>query len=354
MKIVLQGNWPATLTAGILLLSRGRSFGLPLSVRIVGEPKDAESVLGPAVVSCQVLASCSVGRELGDGPTVVVTGGSTDPVLVSINKRDPSGWFFVDSCGDGWHPATKSFVRMVRDNRPCSRKASSLIMGLLRWAGVPAEPAILDLLFGAPVDPLTRVGMTLRASATVTNSRVHRSVSERLSGGIETPLASEGLTGDKVFELWRSGDLADVFGALPPSVAASVDDWLRSMEEFSDITDGDGGELVASLATILGNVLLLPQGCILPTLNPTREGLAKGMVKVLGAREKDSDAIKSLVDVYRFLGGRFELSSPYPFQLTDSPAPDGHIERWMWMIDSVEAAAEQMEKIWNEAMSPSS
>ena len=354
MKIVLQGNWPATLTAGILLLSRGRSFGLPITVNIVGDPKDVEEVLGPTVVSCQVLASCSVGRELGDGPVVVVSGGSADPVLVSVNNRSEGGWFFVDSSGNGWHPATKALVRMVRDSRPCARHASTLLLGLFRWAGMPAEPALIDLLFGARADPLTRIGMALQASATMTNSRVHRSVSERLAGGFETPLVEEGLKGEQIFEMWHSGELDPVLEALPAGVATAVADWLASMEQLSSQDGGESGVLVATLGSLIGNVLLLPQGCMLPTLDATHRGLAIGVVKVLGAREKDSDTSRSLLDVFRFLGGRFEPFSPYPFQLPATPAPEGRKERWIWLIDSVEQAAEQMETIWKEVMSPTS
>jgi hypothetical protein len=227
-------------------------------------------------------------------------------------------------------------------------------MRLFRWAGVPPEPALLDLLFGAPVDPLTRIGMTLQASATMTKSRVHRSVSEHLSGGIETPLLNDGISGAQVLELWHSGALKGVFAALPDGVAVAIGDWLSSMEQFNSQEGGDCEALLAALATLLGNVLLLPQGCMLPMLDPTNRGLAIGIVNVLGAREKDSDTNKSLLDVFRFLGGRFEHSSPYPFRLPDTPAPEGRTERWMWLVSSVEQAAEEMENIWSEAMSPTS
>ncbi len=354
LNIVLQGNWPATLTAGILLLSRGRSFGLPVTVSIVGDPKKIEAVRGPTVVSSQVLASCSVGRDLGDGPLVVISGGSTDPVLVAVDNSNKEGWFYVDSSGDGWHPATKAIVKMVRDSRASARHASALFLGLLRWAGVPAEPALMDMLFGAPVDALTRLGMTLQASASITNSRVHQSVSERISGGIETPLLAEGLTGARVFEMWHAGELSGALEALPNGVSIAVEDWLVSMERLSAEDGGESEVLVASLGTLLGNVLLLPQGCMLPNLGGTSRGLAIGVVNVLGAKEKDADASKSLLEVFRFLGGRFEDFSPYPYQLPNSPAPEGRKERWMWLISSVEQAAEQMEKIWKEAMNPTS
>jgi hypothetical protein len=354
VKIVLKGNWPATLTAGILLLSRGRSFGLPVTVNIVGDPKDIEEVKGPTVVSCQVLASCGVGRELGDGPLVVVTGGSVEPVLVSLDNKSDEGWFLVDSSGEGRHPATRALVRMVRDPSPCARHATRLLLGLFRWAGIPAEPALIDLLFGAPADALTRVGMALQASATFSDSRVHRSVSERLNGGFETPLSNDGLDGERIFEMWHSGELDKVLGALPAGVSVAVEDWLSSMEQLSALNDGESDVLVAALGSLLGNVLLLPQGCMLPVLDPTHKGLAVGIVNVLGAKENDSDTSRSLLDVFRFLGGRFEPFSQYPFQLSDTPAPAGRKARWRWLIDSVEQGAEQMEVIWKEVMSPTS
>ena len=74
MTVSLKGNSPAALTAGILLLSRARSFGQRLDVAILGDPHDITPVVGPALVHSPVLASCGVGRELGAGALVIVPG----------------------------------------------------------------------------------------------------------------------------------------------------------------------------------------------------------------------------------------------------------------------------------------
>ena len=184
-KVVLAGNSPATLTAGILLLSRSRSFGIPFSVSIVGSPSEISSVEGPAVVHSHVLASCGVGRDLGQGPLVVVPGPPTEPVLMSLQEHGKGDWFEVDSSGDGGHPATKAFVKLVRDNRASARHAAALLRRLCRWAGVPPEPALLDLLFGAPAPPLTRLGLAMRAGQALTGESGQPITHVLVKGGVE-------------------------------------------------------------------------------------------------------------------------------------------------------------------------
>ena len=89
MTVSLQGNSPAALTAGILLLSRARSFGQRLQVEVVGPADEVTPVEGPAIVHSAVLASCGIGRRLGSGALVIVPGRPADPLAASLGPCAP-------------------------------------------------------------------------------------------------------------------------------------------------------------------------------------------------------------------------------------------------------------------------
>ena len=179
---MLSGNWPSALTAGILLLSKARSFGIPLQVEILGDPATIESVSGPVVVHAHVLASCGVGRDLGTGALVVVPGPAVDPVLVCLEPDGNGPWFEVDSRGEGVHRAPQAFVSLAKDQRAEARHAVRLLRRFFSTLGVPPEPAVLDLLFGAPCPPLTRLALALRAGRAMTEEN-GRELTDWLVGG---------------------------------------------------------------------------------------------------------------------------------------------------------------------------
>ena len=135
MQVELRGASPAAHTAGILLLSRARSMGIPgLQVAIVGDGTDIASVKGPAILHSNVLASCGVGRELGMGPLVVVPGPADAPLLACLSREGQGPWFALDSGGTGVHPATQAFVRLCRDPRPRARQVSRVLRRALMWS----------------------------------------------------------------------------------------------------------------------------------------------------------------------------------------------------------------------------
>ena len=99
MFVALKGSSAVSVTAGILLLTRARSFGLPLEVEIVGDPTDVAVVHGPALVYSAVLASCGVGREHAAGALVIVPGPPGEPIAVSLSEDGTGPWFLIDRTG---------------------------------------------------------------------------------------------------------------------------------------------------------------------------------------------------------------------------------------------------------------
>ena len=348
MDVVLEGDSPAALTAGILLLSRARSFGLvQLSVSIVGDPAAITPVEGPAVLHSTVLASCGVGRELGQGPLVVVPGPATEPLLVSLAPDGRGGWFDVDTCGGGLHPATQAFVRLCRDRRPRARALGRGLRDLMAALGVPPEPALLDFLFAAPVPVLSRVALTLRAGRAITGDvglPVHHWLArDRFELPDELP---SGVTGRQVLE----ADLEPLLARLTLSARDRVEDALATLRQLAD-DDGDRDvALVGALGEVLSAVVALPPNSMLPPPNAAADAVATGLGRALGATRGEHDASQSLVQIFRFLGGRFVEDDPHPLRLGTGPAPEGRAATWRWFVDGVARASDRTEEIWREVM----
>ncbi|MBM4367414.1 MAG: hypothetical protein FJ102_14475, partial [Deltaproteobacteria bacterium] len=171
MNVCLRGSSPATMVAGILLLSRARTFGQRIRVEILGDPGDVGVVVGPAVLHSAALASCGVGRDLGSGALVVVPGPGADPLAVSLSAEGRGEWFLVSRSGTGAVPATAALYSVLAGNSPDARRLSRQLRLGMEALGCAFEPSVFDLLFGAPVAPLTRVAVALRAARTLSGQR---------------------------------------------------------------------------------------------------------------------------------------------------------------------------------------
>jgi len=265
-------------------------------------------------------------------------------------------WFSVDSSGTGVHPATQAFVRLVRDQRPTARHASALLRRLFRWLGVPAEPALLDLLFSAPAPALTRISLALRAGQAMTGEKTGGVLTQSLrSGGVECPLLQQSPpSGRAVIDAWVDGDLERVLSCLSVAGRLAVVDWIEAMMALSMDDSERDLPLVGALAELLGNLILLPPGCIMPPTNASADAVANGLVRVLGARGGEPDASKSLLNIYRFLGGILVPYATYPYPLNDSPAPEDREARWQWFVNNVMDASGKVDDLWATVMNPAS
>ncbi|MCB9762938.1 MAG: hypothetical protein H6739_24265 [Alphaproteobacteria bacterium] len=352
MDVALKGNSPVALTAGILLLSRARSFGIPQpQVSILGDPTDITPVLGPAILHSHVLASCGVGREVGKGALVVITGPPDAPLLVSLAQEGLGSWFAVDSGGQGLHPGTRALMRMSRDPRPAARELGKDFRRLLARLGVPAEPALLDLLFGAPTPPLTRIALTLRAGREMTGEG-GGAVTSFLSpvyGELPDPLQPD-LPGEETLARFRDGRLDGILGRLRPDHRDAAEDWLRGIGALADEDGGRDLDLLAAVAEVLSHLAVLPPHSMLPPPDAAADAVATGLVRALGAAGGTQNATASLVEIFRFLGGRFTDSAAHPIQLPSSLPPPDRLGRWKWFAAGAAEARGQADVLWRRVM----
>lgn len=352
MSVELKGASARALTAGILLLSRARSFGLRLDVSVVGDPDDIAPVQGPALLYSPVLASCGVGRGQTGVATVVVPGPADRPIAVCLATNGDGPWFLVDRAGNGAHPATRAFVQLCRDPRPAARHAALTLRRALSSLGASDEPAVLDLLFGAPAPPLTRLTLALRAG---------RSMSGRAGHGLTRFLVSESpdvdplvspVTPEVLEEARISGTLDRMIDHLAPGPRLAAREWIEEIVALS-AEDGDrSAPLVLAIAELLSHLVTLPAHCMLPALDPAMDAVACGLGRALGATKGSDDASVGLNEVFRVLGGRFVATAPYPVMLEGPSPPADRLGRWAWFCESAREAAQRADTLWRSVMDP--
>lgn len=337
MNVALKGSSPATMAAGILLLSRARTLGQRLTVSIVGDPDDIGVVTGPAILYSPALASCGVGRELGNGATVIVPGPVTESLAVTTSAGGIGGWFLVDRSGTGVHPATQAILALRRDPRVRARwLAQQIVLGVETLGGA-AEPAAFDVLFGAPVAPLTRLAIALRAARAITQER-GEPVTKYLLGNPpddESPL-----------------NLPAALARLQPEAHEAITACLRTAEILAAEDGGRETPMVESLTEILLHLAMLPEHGILPPLDPATDAVAFNLGKALGPNQGNPAAHQSMLSTYRFLGGKFTTSAPHAVSLPSEAPPPDRLGRWMWFCSQVEGAAAQVERVWRDIVDP--
>ena len=310
MTVSLQGNSPAALTAGILLLSRARSFGQRLQVEVVGPADEVTPVEGPAIVHSAVLASCGIGRRLGSGALVIVPGRPADPLAASLVDGGDGPWFEIDRSGAGGQEATQAFVRMCRHPALEVRDVARRLRRALAALGCAAEPAVLDLLFGAPVPPLVRVALSLRAGRALSGAD-HATLNRFLAqdwSALPDPLP-DSLSSAEL----EAARVDGRFGALLSRVGISshdpIEEWLEDAQAAAGL-DPAFGELAARIVGVGSHVCALPPQSMLPPLEPI--GCGRGGAGRNGATNEDSDANRTLSETFRFLGGASRTRPPTP------------------------------------------
>jgi hypothetical protein len=333
MMVSLRGSSPSTMALGVLLLSRARSFGQRIHVEIVGDPDEIGVVTGPATVHSAPVASCGVGRQLGSGALVVVPGPAEDVLAVSLAPDGVGPWFTVDRMGEGVHPATRAWIALRRDRRPEARRHAAQLAAALEAIGCAAEAPVFDLLFGAPVNPLDRISLGLRAGRALSGAR-GLPIQDFLLRDIEEDIT------------------VDAIGAVERFSAS----FQREANSFIQFTSANAATapLLESLSELLVHLAHLPRASILPPLSPAADAVAVGLGRALGAVSLDpgDQAQVGLLQTYRFLGGKFTRTALHPIELSSDPPPADRLGRWRWFCTHVSEAAGRVDQVWRDLMDP--
>jgi len=350
VDVALRGNSASAVTAGILLLTQARRLGHPIGVSVEGDPDDVAAVEGPTIVYSPVLAGCGVGRQLGSGPLVIVPGPASTPLALSLDEGGGSDWFFVDRRGVGEHASTQAFVRLCTDRGTEARNLGRQLRRTLGTIGCTPEPALLDLLFGAPAAPPERIAMTLRAGRAMTGSPGD-SLIRFVSGGhaaIPDPLPSP-CSADDLQQAWDDGRMQAFIDRLSLGVRDGVEDWVEGMKL---VPCHEKHELMCGLAEVGSHLVSLPNGAMLPPLDAAKDAISVGLGAALGATSGQTCANRALVEMFQFLGGRFVENVRYAVPVPGIEPPTGRLERWQWLCRGVREAQATADQLWRQVVDP--
>lgn len=351
MEVALRGSSPCATTAAILLMTRARQLGMRLGVSLVGDPDDISVVKGPAVVHSPVLASCGIGRELGAGAVVVVRGAPGAPLMMSLHPNGTDGWFLVDRTSQGHHLATQAFVRLSNDPRVHARKLAKDLRRAMEDLGMAPDTAVLDLLFGAPAPPLTRLSLALRAGRALSGGR-GSPVTRYLSGlGSDRDPLPPSVDPDALAAMLEGDDLQWVVDALSPSVRDRAEEWSEAARTLAREDGGRDLALVYGLAEITSHLVQLPPHSILPPLAAHEDGVATGLKAALTA-DGDEDANAQLRTMFVFLGGKYVREAEHVYAVDADPPPQGAIERWRWFSGQAVRGRDRADELWPLILDP--
>jgi hypothetical protein len=351
VQVALRGSSASAVTAGILLLTHAKRLGHPIKVVIEGRVEEAARVEGPALVHSPVLWGCGVGRVPKSNGLVCMPGPAIAPLLVSLELGGLSDWFELDRAGSGVHPSTSAVVRLCRHPDPQGQNLGRVLRGALAAIGCPAEPALLDLLFGAPIQPLERVALALRAGRAMTGdpglpfTRLIRSGITDIPDPLPTPLIDSELQSAR-----QDGRLDRVLARLQPGIQVAVLDWLNGVEDLKE--DFGMTSLVCSIAEVGSHLVTLPMAGMLPTLSPESEAIAGHLGPAIGTAVGADCAMATLIQTFKFLGGNFVDHSPFAVNIAGDPPPAGRQERWAWLCQSAYLAKEEADELWRKLVDP--
>jgi hypothetical protein len=350
MEVALSGSSPCATIAAILLITRARQLGMRVRASIVGDASDIAAMHGPAVVYSPVLASCGIGRDLGTGATVVVRGPPGSPLLVSIDDDGTGGWFLVDRDGRGVHVASEAFVRLSRDPRLSARKLAKDLRRAMESLGMSPDPAVLDVLFGAPASPLSRLMLALRAGRAISGLR-GEPVTRYLSGAETDADPRPSMFDRDAFQSELDKGLTFVLDGLSTSVRDRVEEWLDTARALATEDGGRDLPLVYALAEVASHLVQLPAHSILPPLSAHEDAVATAIRTGLTA-DGDEDANGQLRAMFTFLGGKYVTSADNALSLPSVPPPKDPVERWRWFCEEAVRGRRWADEVWPNLVDP--
>ena len=125
MSIYFQGSWPACVSAGVLLKTKARRFGINLNIYVVDKDLPEEPIQ-PTLVYSPLLAALGLPTSKYESSNVIITGKSTVPGKVKFGDS----WYMIDRSGLGYRKETKELLRILSGTTPLDIQLRQSFLGL--------------------------------------------------------------------------------------------------------------------------------------------------------------------------------------------------------------------------------
>ena len=279
MQITLTGSIPICIATGILLLSKGRSFGLPLKCSIAQTKPDFGDWNTACLWHEPVLSA--LGVPTAAHPEVVTLGGPPDsPLHLNIDGL----WIKVSRSSKSVHPLSQRLLSQVTNR---SDAANRVLRDFCVAYSIPKEPSVFDLLFE---DSLTlhtrkRILLALQKSFGLKKNFSPPSVSHLVVGSddIETEWMTHRESLAAIYRLIEFGLLEQSIDRLDTSIQFDIKGRLLRLAEY----------------------MSLPQ---VHSNTPSFEPLMSGFIHAIG-NTSSKHPLDWLNDRFEALGGRWGVGS---------------------------------------------
>ena len=218
-------------------------------------------------------------------------------------------------------------------------------------AGLLVVQILLDLLFGAPLPPLERLALALRAGRAMTGSSGDLFTRYISSGteGLPDPFPS-GCTLKDLREAELDGRFELLLNRIEPGIRDAMADWFDGMKALEEASGME--PLICGIAEVGSHLVSLPMAGMLPALDPARIAIAQNLGHAIGSVAEQTCALTSLIEMFKFLGGSFTDHTPFAITVPGEAPPVGRIERWSWLCRAAESARSESENIWRRLVDP--
>ena len=306
MSIFFQGSWPACISAGVLLYTKARRFGLSLYINVVDEAL-LEVDFPPAIFYSPLLVALGVPHAKYDQSTIILSGKSDALGRLRFEEK----WYAIDRSGFGHRDETRELLKILFSQDPIDIQLRQSFIGICQLCNVTPEPGLFDLFFS-----MSRLEDKMNILLMLGSEKKNRISLHELFTFIQQ------MSRPDLFEKWKER--------------------------------AKGTSLYSVLIDIEAQWYALNPSEIAVYSSPEMVGLQRGFIEFLGADQKQFHPLRYLRDRYLFLGGKFvpSVGKGLFHQFPQTSMPQSDIDVIDWLLEQVQIGADSVETIWKRYTEP--
>ena len=305
LAIYFQGSWPACVSAGVLLYTKARRFGMSLAIHVVDEHVE-EQVLPPSMFHSPLLVALGLPHSQYDSSTVIIPGESDAPGLMKLENQ----WYSIDRSGNGFCAETIALLQILHSQRAEDIRLRQSLLGFFQQLGIRPEPGLFDLFFSMS-SLEDKIAVLLKLGVGQTGGMSVYELFHTVQQSYDS----------SVLELWKQRTANSILHEV-----------LCSLEiAWKDLN-------LSNISVYASNEMM---------------GIQRGFVEFLGAAGVQKHPLAHMREQYTFLGGKFVSTMGkglcYRFAETKQPTQNNF---WNWLIEQAQIGADSVEPIWKRYTEP--